>query len=97
VSVHKLINRNGYVYIGRYIRCEEVLVKFSYIGLWFIYFSVVYQLIYDDLVGRVKEKEEKEARKLQRLAEEFTNLLHTFKVYLSYQGWLSFCLDSLGR
>jgi pre-mRNA-processing factor 40 len=34
----------------------------------------------------VKEKEEKEARKLQRLAEEFTNLLHTFKVYLSYQG-----------
>jgi pre-mRNA-processing factor 40 len=44
------------------------------------------KLIYDDLVGRVKEKEEKEARKLQRLAEEFTNLLHTFKVYLSYQG-----------
>lgn len=46
--------------------------------------SIVYQLIYNELVERMKEKEEKEARKLQRLAEEFTNLLRTFKVYLTH-------------
>jgi pre-mRNA-processing factor 40 len=45
------------------------------------------KLIYDDLVGRVKEKEEKEARKLQRLAEEFTNLLHTFKEITVASNW----------
>lgn len=46
--------------------------------------SIVYQLIYNDLLERMKEKEEKEARKLQRFAEEFTNLLRTFKVYLTH-------------
>ncbi|CAN8288688.1 unnamed protein product [Cochlearia groenlandica] len=45
------------------------------------------KLIYKDLVERVKEKEEKEARKIQRLAEEFTNLLHTFKEISAVSTW----------
>lgn len=51
-------------------------------------FPLVYQLIYEDLVERVKEKEEKEARKLQRLADEFTNLLRSLKVYLTCGDFL---------
>ncbi|KAL1194306.1 Pre-mRNA-processing protein 40A [Cardamine amara subsp. amara] len=45
------------------------------------------KLIYNDLVERVKEKEEKEARKLQRLVEEFTNLLRTFKEITAASNW----------
>ncbi|XP_023644835.1 pre-mRNA-processing protein 40A isoform X1 [Capsella rubella] len=45
------------------------------------------KLIYDDLVERMKEKEEKEARKLQRLAEEFTNLLRTLKEITAASNW----------
>lgn len=67
---------------------EGVVLKFSLIGSN-IFISIVNQLVYDDLVGRMKEKEEKEARKLQRLAEEFTDLLRTLKVYLTHG--LTFC------
>ena len=51
----------------------------SYI-LWLgvLYFHV--KLIYEELLERAKEKEEKEAKKRQRLADEFTKLLYTFKV-----------------
>ncbi|WZZ63676.1 hypothetical protein YC2023_075046 [Brassica napus] len=45
------------------------------------------KLIYNELVERMKEKEEKEARKLQRLAEEFTNLLRTFKEINAASNW----------
>ncbi|XP_033137854.1 pre-mRNA-processing protein 40A isoform X3 [Brassica rapa] len=45
------------------------------------------KLIYNDLVERMKEKEEKEARKFQRLAEEFTNLLRTFKEINAASNW----------
>ncbi|XP_024006022.1 pre-mRNA-processing protein 40A isoform X3 [Eutrema salsugineum] len=45
------------------------------------------KLIYNDLVERMKEKEEKETRKLQRLAEEFTNLLRTFKDISAASNW----------
>uniref|UniRef100_A0A1J3DVY8 Pre-mRNA-processing protein 40A n=1 Tax=Noccaea caerulescens TaxID=107243 RepID=A0A1J3DVY8_NOCCA len=45
------------------------------------------KLVYDDLVGRMKEKEEKEARKLQRLAEEFTDLLRTLKEISAASNW----------
>ncbi|KAF8114111.1 hypothetical protein N665_0042s0033, partial [Sinapis alba] len=45
------------------------------------------KLIYNDLVERMKEKEEKEARKLQRLAEEFTSLLRTFKEISAASNW----------
>ncbi|KAJ4917361.1 Pre-mRNA-processing protein 40A [Raphanus sativus] len=45
------------------------------------------KLIYNDMVERMKEKEEKEARKLQRLAEEFTNLLRTFKEITAASNW----------
>lgn len=38
------------------------------------------KLIYEELLERAKEKEEKEAKKRQRLADEFTKLLYTFKV-----------------
>ncbi|MCI03976.1 pre-mRNA-processing protein 40A-like, partial [Trifolium medium] len=37
-------------------------------------------LLFEELVERAKEKEEKEAKKRQRLADDFTNLLYSFKV-----------------
>jgi len=39
------------------------------------------KLLYEELVERAKEKEEKEAKKQQRLADDFTKLLYTLKVY----------------
>ena len=38
------------------------------------------QLIFYELVERAKEKEEKEAKKRKRLADEFSDLLHSIKV-----------------
>ncbi|KAL2317863.1 hypothetical protein Fmac_031739 [Flemingia macrophylla] len=37
------------------------------------------KLIFDELLERAKEKEEKEAKKRQRLADDFTNMLYTIK------------------
>ncbi|GLT41219.1 hypothetical protein SLA2020_153000 [Shorea laevis] len=45
------------------------------------------KLIYEDLLERVKEKEEKEAKKRQRLADDFTKLLHTFKEITASSNW----------
>jgi len=42
------------------------------------------KLLYEELVERAKEKEEKEAKKQQRLADDFTKLLYTLKVYQKY-------------
>jgi len=38
------------------------------------------KLLFEELLERAKEKEEKEAKKRQRLADDFTNLLYTLKV-----------------
>lgn len=52
------------------------------------------KLVYEDLLERAKEKEEKEAKRRQRLADDFSGLLHTFKVFrmlMTYEsvfGWL---------
>lgn len=40
------------------------------------------QLVYEDVVERAKEKEEKEAKKRQRLTKEFTDLLYDIKVLI---------------
>ncbi|XP_010530462.1 PREDICTED: pre-mRNA-processing protein 40A-like isoform X2 [Tarenaya hassleriana] len=45
------------------------------------------KLVYDDLLERAKEKEEKEARKRQNLAEDFTKLLNTFKEITATSTW----------
>ncbi|GKV10405.1 hypothetical protein SLEP1_g21773 [Rubroshorea leprosula] len=45
------------------------------------------KLIYEDLLERAKEKEEKEAKKRQRLADDFTKLLHTFKEITTSSNW----------
>ncbi|KAL7085342.1 hypothetical protein ACP275_14G276800 [Erythranthe tilingii] len=37
------------------------------------------QLVYEDLIDRAKDKEEKEAKKLKRLAKDFTDKLSTIK------------------
>ena len=49
------------------------------------------QLIFDELLERAREKEEKEAKKRKRLGDDFFSLLCSFKVchfnaslYLSY-------------
>lgn len=39
-----------------------------------------FQLVFEDYLERAKEKEEKEAKKRRRLADDFTNLLRNTKV-----------------
>lgn len=46
------------------------------------YVCVCVQLVYEDVVERAKEKEEKEAKKRQRLTKEFTDLLYDIKVLI---------------
>ncbi|XP_039043048.1 pre-mRNA-processing protein 40A-like isoform X1 [Hibiscus syriacus] len=45
------------------------------------------KLVYDELLERAKEKEEKEAKKRQRLADDFTKLLHTYKEITTSSNW----------
>ncbi|KAH1203959.1 Pre-mRNA-processing protein 40A [Glycine max] len=45
------------------------------------------KLIFEELLERAKEKEEKEAKKRQRLADDFTNLLYTFKDITASSKW----------
>ncbi|KAF7817419.1 pre-mRNA-processing protein 40A [Senna tora] len=45
------------------------------------------KLLYEELLERAKEKEEKEAKKRQRLADEFTKLLYTFKDITASSKW----------
>lgn len=42
---------------------------------------LILKLVYEELLERAKEKEEKEAKKRQRLGDDFNKLLHTFKVW----------------
>ncbi|KAM1031140.1 hypothetical protein ACFX2C_034971 [Malus domestica] len=41
------------------------------------------KLVFNELLERVREKEEKEAKKLKRLAEDFSHLLSSIKVWLA--------------
>ncbi|KDP41586.1 hypothetical protein JCGZ_15993 [Jatropha curcas] len=45
------------------------------------------KLLYDELLERAKEKEEKEAKKRQRLADDLTKLLHSFKEITASSTW----------
>ncbi|KAL6578467.1 hypothetical protein OROMI_010795 [Orobanche minor] len=45
------------------------------------------QLVYDDLIDRAKEKEEKEAKKRRRLAKDFTDKLGTIKEISFVSTW----------
>lgn len=45
-----------------------------------VWFSTALQLVFDELLERVKEKEEKEAKKRKRLADDFSHLLSSIKV-----------------
>ncbi|XP_057425480.1 pre-mRNA-processing protein 40A isoform X2 [Lotus japonicus] len=45
------------------------------------------KLLFEELLERAKEKEEKEAKKRQRLADDFTNLLYTFKEITITSKW----------
>lgn len=45
------------------------------------------QLVFEDLLERVKEKEEKEAKKRQRLAEDFSDKLRTIKEITASSEW----------
>ncbi|TKY57919.1 Pre-mRNA-processing protein 40A [Spatholobus suberectus] len=45
------------------------------------------KLIFEELLERAKEKEEKEAKKRQRLADDFTNMLYTFKDITTSSKW----------
>ena len=39
-----------------------------------------FQIVFDDLLDRAKEKEEKEAKKKKRIIDDFNELLHGEKV-----------------
>jgi len=39
------------------------------------------QLVFEEQLERAREKEEKEAKKRQRLVDDFTDLLRSFKVH----------------
>ncbi|XP_020276950.1 pre-mRNA-processing protein 40A isoform X1 [Asparagus officinalis] len=45
------------------------------------------KLVFDDLLERLREKEEKEAKKKQRLGDDFTDLLHSFKEITASSNW----------
>ncbi|KAJ4965047.1 hypothetical protein NE237_016896 [Protea cynaroides] len=45
------------------------------------------KLIYEELIERIKEKEEKEAKKRQRLADDFSELLHSIKEITASSKW----------
>ncbi|KAK4742651.1 hypothetical protein SAY87_000652 [Trapa incisa] len=45
------------------------------------------ELVYEEILERAKEKEEKEAKKRQRIADEFNKLLHTFKEITASSTW----------
>ncbi|XP_012459513.1 pre-mRNA-processing protein 40A [Gossypium raimondii] len=45
------------------------------------------KLIFEELLERVKEKEEKEAKKRKRLADDFFDLLHSMKEITSSSAW----------
>lgn len=47
------------------------------------------QLVFDELLERVREKEEKEAKKRRRLMDDFSNLLSSIKVSM-LQAWSKF-------
>ncbi|KAJ8761677.1 hypothetical protein K2173_004453 [Erythroxylum novogranatense] len=49
--------------------------------------SGILKLLYEELVERAKEKEEKEAKKCQRLADEFTKVLQTCKDIIANSDW----------
>ncbi|CAN6445562.1 unnamed protein product [Victoria cruziana] len=45
------------------------------------------KIVFEDLLERLKEKEEKEARKRQKLADDFTDLLHSVKEITASSKW----------
>ncbi|XP_024972688.1 pre-mRNA-processing protein 40A isoform X3 [Cynara cardunculus var. scolymus] len=49
--------------------------------------DVSLQLVFEDLLERAKEKEEKEAKKRQRLAKDFTELLYDIKEITASSTW----------
>ncbi|GER31113.1 pre-mRNA-processing protein 40A [Striga asiatica] len=50
-------------------------------------FGVKLQLVYEDLIDRAKEKQEKEAKKRKRLAKDFTDKLSTVKEITVMSTW----------
>lgn len=46
------------------------------------------QLVFEDALERAKEKEEKEAKKRRRLADDFTDLLHSTKVLFKFHTFI---------
>lgn len=49
--------------------------------------EINFQLVFEDLVERAKEKEEKEAKKRQRIADDFTDVLYSFKEITAASTW----------
>ncbi|KAJ0024473.1 hypothetical protein Pint_08612 [Pistacia integerrima] len=49
--------------------------------------DINFKLVYEELLDRAKEKEEKEAKKRQRLADDFTKLLYTYKEITTSSNW----------
>lgn len=56
-------------------RTDKKFCRYCYLSL-----LDLLQLIFDDQVERLREKEVKEAKKRQRLGENFSDLLYSIKV-----------------
>jgi len=52
----------------------------------------ILQLVFDELLERVKEKEEKEAKKRKRFADDFFHLLYSIKVQYREHQCLSYVI-----
>ena len=60
-----------------------VPMSFSYDWQCCFFFVDVIQLIYEDQIERLKEKDLKEAKKRQRLGDNFLDLLYSIKVLIA--------------
>ncbi|XAR61994.1 hypothetical protein NMG60_11016563 [Bertholletia excelsa] len=49
--------------------------------------DINFKLVFEDLIERAREKEEKEAKKRQRLAKDFTELLSSIKEITAFSIW----------
>lgn len=86
-------NIESHVHVGTNFSMRRLSAQLAYLIYFFsslnglsefdtLFFLL--KLLFEELLERAKEKEEKETKKRQRLADDFTNLLYTLKVDEDY-------------
>ncbi|KAJ4953294.1 hypothetical protein NE237_030126 [Protea cynaroides] len=77
----------GKVNIASSWTLEDFKASISEIGVSRSISDINLKLIFEELIARIKEKEEKEAKKRQLLADDFTDLLHSIKEITASSKW----------